>query len=1022
LTARLAALFQVRPGEGRLAALLVALMFLPAAGGAIGSPGIEALFYSRYGVEYLPYLYMALAAVTPLASFGLTALLGRLRRRQVYLALPVALAAALLAARALVALKLNWFYPALWLGMYLLWTLQSLFAWGLAGSVFHSRQAKRLFPLFAAGSILGLAVGGLLTRPLVGLLGTENLLLVWAAALLGALGLARLVVPWMPPRGLRPRSQPLAAAVLRGWRSVRGIALLRSLAVTALLFHALLYALAFPFARAVLARFPTEDALTGFLGLFQGLNTALALAFSLFLSNRLYARFGFLPAMRVLPAICLAGFGLLLALSLLPGLSPFAALAAFRFAQMVWLHGVALTAQQALFHVAPTEEREPARAFVDGLPAPAGIGLVGLGLVLGGPGLPAWPLYAAGTLAAGVAMIVLARARRQYALALAAALRAGQPQLFYSDETPFGGYPRDAAALDAALRAVQDPDPLARRVAAEVLGHLPDPRAAAALVRALDDPDEEVRLAALRGLARTQGGAAQLDVVPLLNAPEPDVRRQAVETLTRLSPYASGLAQFIRPLLADPDSAVRAAAAAALLKSSPDADAASALRALAAADDPDHRALALQALAEAGDPATYDLAARGLNDANPQVRRAAVLALPQLDRERCLFPLGRALGDDDPGVRDAAGFTLGDLGPAALPVLAAALSDPRQEAGALHGLEALTGGPPKAMLADYARTKAALAQQYAGWRAGVLAQTPANDRLALLAQALDEAARAQARLAVHAAAQLARAPDHHLALEGLDSPDLARRADALELIEGWGQRDLLPPVLAAFEGEVAAPPAASLVHTLTPILHDGDAWLRACAAFAAQGSADLSLLGQLKRLAESDSDELVRAAAQPLIGAEPMESLATLSLLERLVFLKRVPLFAALSTTDLKNVAAVVEERYHPAGAVLARHGQPGDELYIIVSGAVRVVDESTPSRAVELARRAPGEYVGEMAIISQEPRMASLVADGETRVLSLDQRAFEAILRERPAIGLAVMRELCQRLRGAQVAGLARG
>src|SRR5713101_2360759 len=160
MLARAASALQVRPGEGRLVTWLVLLMFLPSAGGAIGSPSVEALFYARFGVQYLPYMYVALGLVTLVTSLLLTALLGRASRRRLYLTLPVVLGALLIMARVLVGLRLNWFYPVLWLGMYLLWTLQSSLTWGLAGTVCNTRQAKRLFPLFGAGGILGIALGG----------------------------------------------------------------------------------------------------------------------------------------------------------------------------------------------------------------------------------------------------------------------------------------------------------------------------------------------------------------------------------------------------------------------------------------------------------------------------------------------------------------------------------------------------------------------------------------------------------------------------------------------------------------------------------------------------------------------------------------------------------------------------------------------------------------------------------------------------------------------------------------------
>jgi CRP-like cAMP-binding protein len=97
---------------------------------------------------------------------------------------------------------------------------------------------------------------------------------------------------------------------------------------------------------------------------------------------------------------------------------------------------------------------------------------------------------------------------------------------------------------------------------------------------------------------------------------------------------------------------------------------------------------------------------------------------------------------------------------------------------------------------------------------------------------------------------------------------------------------------------------------------------------------------------------------------------------------------------------------------VIARQGDSGDEMYIIVSGEVCVINE----RGHEMARRKPGDYVGEMAIISQQPRMATLVAAGEVRTLSISRKPFEEILRGRFEISLAVMRELCERLRQSSV------
>jgi CRP-like cAMP-binding protein len=113
-----------------------------------------------------------------------------------------------------------------------------------------------------------------------------------------------------------------------------------------------------------------------------------------------------------------------------------------------------------------------------------------------------------------------------------------------------------------------------------------------------------------------------------------------------------------------------------------------------------------------------------------------------------------------------------------------------------------------------------------------------------------------------------------------------------------------------------------------------------------------------------------------------------------------------------------VTEHVYPGGEVIAEQGEPGEELFIVVQGEIRVVVERETGGSVEVARRGAGDYVGEMSVITQEPRMASLLCDGEVRTLSIDSRRLERILRERPDASLAMMRVLSSRLRESHGVG----
>ena len=133
-------------------------------------------------------------------------------------------------------------------------------------------------------------------------------------------------------------------------------------------------------------------------------------------------------------------------------------------------------------------------------------------------------------------------------------------------------------------------------------------------------------------------------------------------------------------------------------------------------------------------------------------------------------------------------------------------------------------------------------------------------------------------------------------------------------------------------------------------------------------------------------------------------------MIERVIFLRKVPLFADLTPSDLERVARIADERGYADGEAIAAEGELGEELHIVVDGAIRVLQDRDGSEH-GIARRTAGDVVGEMSLITRAPRMASLIADGAVRTIRIGRREFESILRERPDVALAVMRVLAQRL-----------
>src|SRR5215211_9056742 len=292
---------------------MIGIMVFTAMGASLGGIGIEALFFVCFGVEYLPYMFIGLGITSMVVSLGITAALGSIPRRLLYLAIPVLIAILLTLARLALLAKLGWLYPALWLGKEILNSLNGVLIWGIAGVVCDTRQAKRLFPLFNASRILGQVIGGFVTGLLVAWIGTENLLLVWAGTLLIAFVFSRTLLSRQqiasnPERKSRRKQPKLIDEMQRGYHYVRGSSLLTWISFSTIFFSILYFSISLPFSRAATEQYINEDSLATFLGLFNGFSTAAAFLASLLLANRLFARFGIMACVLALPIIYLIGF------------------------------------------------------------------------------------------------------------------------------------------------------------------------------------------------------------------------------------------------------------------------------------------------------------------------------------------------------------------------------------------------------------------------------------------------------------------------------------------------------------------------------------------------------------------------------------------------------------------------------------------------------------------------------------------------------------------------------------------
>lgn len=128
--------------------------------------------------------------------------------------------------------------------------------------------------------------------------------------------------------------------------------------------------------------------------------------------------------------------------------------------------------------------------------------------------------------------------------------------------------------------------------------------------------------------------------------------------------------------------------------------------------------------------------------------------------------------------------------------------------------------------------------------------------------------------------------------------------------------------------------------------------------------------------------------------------------------LRGFSLFRGLDPRDLDRVAAAMTPKRYAPGQTIFEQGEEGNAMYLVQRGRVRVFIKDERQNEITFRFYGTGEIVGEFALLDQQPRSASADADGETVLMELSRAAFDDFLRERPIIGVTMMRSLAERVR----------
>ncbi len=123
-------------------------------------------------------------------------------------------------------------------------------------------------------------------------------------------------------------------------------------------------------------------------------------------------------------------------------------------------------------------------------------------------------------------------------------------------------------------------------------------------------------------------------------------------------------------------------------------------------------------------------------------------------------------------------------------------------------------------------------------------------------------------------------------------------------------------------------------------------------------------------------------------------------------------LLKGVPPADREALIASMRRETHPAGKVLFQKDEPGDSMYIILSGRVRIFTRDSEGREIPIRDYGPSQMFGEFAILDDQPRSASAAATESLEVLVLSRQIFLDFLKERPVVGLSMMQSMVDRVR----------
>lgn len=1053
--------FKVQPEELAIFLWAAALLFLIRGSNLLFNNFAETAFLKRFGVEYLPLVYMANAVATFILMGFMAGVMRKVSSARL-LALTLMTCGAMVAVLRLpVYFHIDYVYPVLFLLKAQFEALFALLFWNLANDLFNTRQSKRIFPLIAAGGVIGAIVGSFGTPQLAKLIRMDNLMLAYlistcCAAFVGMR--MNTLFPTLPISERRAKKGKKKVSFIQElkqvWPMMKESTLIKILVLLTFLPNVLIPLMNYQFNYAVNQTFGTEQGLIQFFGYFRGAQNIISLIILLFV-GKLYSRWGLPVALMFHPfnyVIAFIGF-----------LWRFDVVAAIyaRITTVVLRVTINNPARDILMGLFPARYRPILRPFLRGTVVRIGT-LLGSSFILLAEGLMHPRYLSIFGIAFGLVWVATSIwLKRAYSDILLDLVSQNVIDMRSLEERNLGQMFGDKRSQDRLLQACRNAEGKACVWYAEMLKSQNVPDADKHLLSLIRERDESTAADLVRLVSPDAGDEAIKVFEELADEEKPELTVALAGAASRFSNEQSQV--FLNRLLTDSNiPAVKAQAIGGLYDKDPQGFDATINEWLESADAAERRAGVLAAGGSSNPAYIEPLKELLSREQTPKVIGEILLALTlleypgakqlvldRLEKDSSQVPVAvldsldvedkataraliRLLGDPDSELAELAQRKLRTAPDLNLDLLIEGLATPYRQVrkGLYQLMESLKISDQDVI--KFSRTYLQKAYTHLLEARDVEKAFEDSPERDFLAEHLRDKQQARLENILRVLATQDTSGQLRMVLRGLDSNDERLRSNAVEALEEVVGRSLSESMVPLLEkGNHAErlnvgrrifklPKSLGDRDELIRHLLAGEDWLNRYLVLIL-GSRDkgLHLTGQdWEPLIHSTNKQVQKLAGvlktaggkSQAVEEAVMEEATNLT--DKIVLLRGMEIFKGLTVNELAAIASLCEEEDFEPGQAIITEGEAGDNMFLVVDGKVTVSKRADDGCSVDLADMGAGDYFGEMALFDDEPRSASITAKENTHCLVLHKREFSEAVREYPQVALQMCTELSRRLR----------